>query len=53
MLFDVWVVNSVTGVQILTLLHPLDGLNVSCMQMKVEAGTIDPPNIQLPLFLLV
>lgn len=28
MLFDVWVVDSVTGVQILTLLQPLDGLNV-------------------------
>lgn len=28
MLFDVWVVGSVTGVQILTLLYTLDGLNV-------------------------
>ncbi len=29
------------------------GWMLSCMQMKVEAGTIDPPNIQLPLCLSI
>lgn len=44
----VWAVDGATEVQILTPLQPPDGLVLSCMQIKVEAGTIDFVNVQLP-----